>query len=84
MGFRLRLVDDWRRAWKWSSMRFLGLSGAAELVLHYFKDLPQEVTQFIEPKVLSYVATSSFILAMLGRVTQVEKHNDGNDTQQRS
>lgn len=57
-------------------MRFLGLSGTAEIALHYFKDLPQEVTQFIEPKVLSYIATGSFILAIAGRLTQVEKKDD--------
>lgn len=77
---KLRLVDDWHQAWKWSSMRFLGLSGFAELVLKFYKDIPQEVSQYIEPKVLSYIATGSFILAALGRITQVDKHDD---TQQR-
>lgn len=78
---RLHLVDDWHKAWKWSSMRFLGLSGTAELVLHYFKDLPQEVTQYIDPHVISWVATGSFLLAGLGRITQVEKKDDGNTNQ---
>jgi hypothetical protein len=73
---KLRLVDDWHQAWKWSSIRLMGLSGTAELALRFFKDLPTEVTQFIDPKVLSYIATGAFVLAFLGRLTQVEKHDD--------
>lgn len=69
---KLRLVEDWHQAWRWSSMRLMGLAGTAELALHFFKDLPTEVTQYVEPKVLSYLATGSFILAFLGRVTQVD------------
>lgn len=72
-SLRLKLVDDWHQAWKWSSMRFLGISGLAELILKYFKDIPQEITQYIDPHVLSWIATGSFILAGVGRLTQVEK-----------
>lgn len=73
---KLQLVEDWRKAWKWSSMRLMALSGTAELALHFFKDLPAEVTIYIDPKVLSWLATGSFVLAFLGRITSVEKHND--------
>jgi hypothetical protein len=76
MKLRLSLVEDWHKAWKWSSMRFMGVTGIAELVLHYFKDLPQEVAQYIDPHVLSWIATGSFLLAGLGRITQLEKPND--------
>ena len=74
--FRLHLVSDYKQAWKWSSMRLLGLSGIAELALKYFKDLPSEATQFIDPKVLSYVATGAFLLAFLGRITEMKKGSD--------
>lgn len=73
MTYKLKLVDDWHKAWKWSSMRLFGLSGVAELGLRYFKDLPQEVTQYIDHNILSWIATGSFVLAFLGRVTSVEK-----------
>lgn len=81
MTIKVRLVEDWRKAWKWSSMRFLGLSGTAELLLHYLKDVPQEVSQYIDPHVLSWIATGSFLLAGLGRITQVEKQDDGQHNQ---
>lgn len=73
---KLRLVDDWHKAWKWSSMRLMGLSGTAELALHYFKDLPDTVAIYIDPHVLSWIATGSFILAFLGRITSMEKKDD--------
>ncbi len=78
---RLRLVDDWHKAWQWSSVRLWGVSGLAELTLHYLKDLPQEVAQYIDPGVLHWIATIAFILAGAGRLTQVEKKHDGNDHQ---
>lgn len=73
---KLRLVDDWHKAWKWSSVRLMALSGTADLALHYFKDLPDAVAIYINTDVLSYIATGAFILSFLGRVTQVEKKND--------
>ena len=73
---RLRLIDDWHKAWKFSSMRLMGLSGLAELTLHYLKDLPQEVAQYIDPNVLHWIATIAFVLAGFGRITQVESKNE--------
>lgn len=69
---RVSLDKEAHLAWKFSSVRFAALGGIAEVVQHYLKDIPQEVTQYIDPHVLSWVSTASFLLAILGRVTQVE------------
>lgn len=69
---KVTLDNEWHRAWKFSSVRLAFLSGVAEIILKYLKDLPQEVAQYIDPHVLSWVATGSALLAVIGRMTQVE------------
>ena len=74
-GLRIRLVDDWKQAHRWSSMRFLAIGGAAALVL---KTTPDSVLAYAPGWMLqglSIVSIASFFLAGLGRVTQVEKPN---------
>lgn len=70
---RLRLIDGWQHAWKFSSMRFLAFGGAIQMVL---QTAPGSVTQYVPQWVLQTAGTVSFacmIFAALGRVTKVEK-----------
>lgn len=73
---KLRLVPDWHQAWKWSSVRLMALSGSIQTALVAF---PTTLSQYIPQHILSTLSTISLVilvLAGLGRVTEVEKHNE--------
>ncbi len=72
-NFRLRLVDGWRHAHQWSSMRFLALGGATQFAL---QTAPQRVLDNAPGWALQGLAAFSLlciVLAGLGRVTSLEK-----------
>lgn len=79
MSIKIKLVDDWKKAYKFSSMIFLAVSGGAEALLHYIHDVPQEVAQYIDADILKWIATVSFFLVGAGRVTQVVRTNVPSD-----
>jgi hypothetical protein len=71
-NIRLRLIEDWKQAHKWSSMRFLALSAALQGALQ----APAYITQYLPQWVLQWTSIASFVclfLAGLGRITTLEK-----------
>jgi hypothetical protein len=71
-GFNVRLVSGWRRSWRWSSMRFLGLGGSIQLAL---VAAPDKVTTHVPEWVMSGLSTFALlciVLAGIGRITIVE------------
>ena len=74
-GWRIRLVDDWKQAHRWSSMRFLAIGGAAQLAL---ATVPQRVLDYAPGwalQALSVTSLACVFLAGVGRLTNVEKVN---------
>lgn len=74
-AFNLRLVDDARNAWKWSSMRFLALGGVVQGAV---VTCPAAVSDHLPTWVMSAASTFSFcclIAAGVGRITTTEKPN---------
>lgn len=72
----LRLIDDWHRAWKWSSIRFLALGASCQTVV---VTCPAQVAQHVPEWVwqgLSIFSLICMVAAAAGRVTTVEKPND--------
>lgn len=72
-GWRIRLVDGWKEAHRWSSIRFLALGGAAQLAL---VTTPQRVLDYAPAwalQGLSILSIGCIFLAGAGRLTQVEK-----------
>lgn len=73
MGMRLRLVDKWHEAYRWSSMRFLAAGGVAQLAL---STAPQRVLDYAPQwalQALSIFSLGCILLAGLGRITTTEK-----------
>jgi hypothetical protein len=81
---KIRLVDDWKRAWKWSEMRIM-------LVLSALLTAAPHLAQMLAdnwPSVYPYVQTyfpqiqqtfwpaAGVGLAMVARVLEVVKHDD--------
>lgn len=71
---RLRVVSDWRHAWKWSSMRFLALGASAQAAvltadrMGLSAHVPEWVLQG-----LSCMALFCIVAAGVGRVTTIDK-----------
>lgn len=75
--YRVRLVEDAKQAWRWSSIRFLALGGVVQGAL---VSAPATITQYVPDWLLRGLATFSLIciiLAGVGRMTQVEKSDVG-------
>lgn len=74
MGLRLRIVEDARHAWKWSSMRFLALGVTVQGAV--FSADRMGLSVHLPDWVLQAASSFSFfcmIAAGVGRMTQVEK-----------
>lgn len=68
----LRLVDDARKAWKWSSMRCLALGATTQGVV---VGCPMQVAQHVPEWVwqsLSIFSLACMIAAAAGRITTTE------------
>lgn len=75
-AYRIRLVDDAKDWWRWSSLRLMAVSGAIQAVLLAF---PAALAQYVPSWVMSWLATTSLIILILagvGRISQVEKANE--------
>lgn len=69
---QLRLIPDWKQAWKWSSVRFAAAGAAVQGALLAF---PMQLQQYLPAWVLSTLsvfALGCLILAIGGRITTTE------------
>jgi hypothetical protein len=69
MEMKLRLIDNWHRAWRWSSIRFLALGGVTQAAL---LTTPATVLQYVPQWALQGLAVFSLacvLAAGLGRIT---------------
>lgn len=76
MTLRLRLIDGWHHAWKFSSIRFLALGAACQTAVI---TTPPQIAAHIDEHVwqgLSYFSLACIVLAGAGRITTTEKPNE--------
>lgn len=66
---QLRLIPDWRRAWKWSSVRFVAVAAGLQLTLLAF---PQQLQAALPEWVVQGTALLCLVGAALGRITTTE------------
>ena len=72
----MRLVEDWKKAWKWFSTWLLGMN--ATFVVLYSE--VQAIQEKIPPKIAHYAILTLLFLTVLGRVIK-QGESDGNTTQ---
>ena len=75
---QLRLVDDARHAWKWSSVRLIAAGATTQLILVGF---PDELQNYLPDGVMkwgSVFCLACMILAAAGRVTTIEPKENPN------
>lgn len=71
MNWRLRLVDDWRRAWRWSSLWWNGLGltfNVTAACLLKGVSIAAGFLGFVSLAWLPAIAAAITLLAMAGRV----------------
>jgi len=73
----MKLVDDWQRAWRWSSMHAMT---AALAIQGAWVAIPAEMQQLIHPIVAHAVTGILLVLGIIGRlVKQPAKEPDDTD-----
>lgn len=77
-NLRLRLIDDWRNGWKFSSNRLIAVGIAVQVSLLAF---PDKLLQYVPPSVLAALTVFALACAILGRLTTMEPRHDGNNNQ---
>jgi len=78
---KLHLVEDWRRAWRWWSVRFAAVVGllpeliyrVAEAAEHLLPALSQPVLENLPPWLRSVAAVMALIAVALRLVRQPER-----------
>ncbi len=76
-GLKLRLIDDYHKAWRFSSMRFMALGVSCQGAVVTSDRLG--ISQHVAPWVLSALSTSALacmVAAGLGRITTTEPRNE--------
>lgn len=71
----MRLIDDWKKAWRFSSLRFLAAGAAVQTVV---VTCPAQVAQHVPEWLwqgLSMFSLGCMIAATLGRITTTEPPN---------
>lgn len=71
-ALRLRLVDDWQQAWKWSSVRFAAAGGVVQAALLAF---PAQLQVYLPGWLmtgLSIFSLAAVALTIAGRITTTE------------
>lgn len=67
-----RLIPEWRQAWRWSSVRLLGLAAVVQTALLAF---PAQLAAYVPQPVLAGLATFalvSTVMAGFGRITTAQ------------
>lgn len=71
-NIRLRFINDWRHAWRWSSVRFLAAGAVVQTgVVTCPAPVAQHVPEWVW-QVLSCFALACMLLAGFGRITTTE------------
>lgn len=64
---KFRLVDDWRQAWCWISVKCMVLGGAIQGAWIF---IPEDMKASIPPNIVQYVTIALLAVGVLGRVTK--------------
>jgi len=57
----MKLVDNWKSAWKWMSIRFIALAALWE-------SIPMEAKAALEPSTQNWITLGLLVLAGMGRM----------------
>lgn len=61
-----KLVDDWNKAWKWASVRFMAIAAAIQGAWMF---IPEDMRNSIPHDMLQQITVALLILGLIGRIT---------------
>lgn len=67
---KIRLVEDWKQAWKWLSINCMALAAAVQGAWLY---IPEDMRQSIPNKYITGVTFALMVLGVLGRLVRQGK-----------
>ena len=67
----MKLVEDWKKFWKWASVQLAALS---VVVMQLYEQVPQ-FQQYIPDKVFHNIMSGLVALIIVGRVFQLDRKN---------
>ena len=77
---KLKLIPDWKRSWKFASIRWnlLGVvaMGVVEFLNQTWQSLPSDVRDNLPHA--SKIALVLFVLSIIGRMLKKQENQDGN------
>ena len=80
--WHLSIIEDWRRAWKWASVRTPALGIMIMTFAHFLGEswsgLPASLQQYIPHA--DKIAMFLFIVSMVGRLCKLEKKPNGTES----
>ena len=83
---KLRLIDNWPRAWKLGSVQlaalFAFLFGIGPDLLHAWAFLPQDLKDALPEGTSRWVSLGAFLLVLLGRVFKFERKQQNDEAAQ--
>ena len=81
-SWRLGIIEDWRCAWKWASIRTpalgIAIMGLAQILGQTWSGLPPSLQQYIPHA--DKIAMFLFTVSMVGRLCKLEKKPDGTES----
>lgn len=69
----IKLVDNWRRAWRWVSVNCMVLAASIQGAWVY---IPDDMRDSIPSKLVAGVTISLLVLGVIGRLFKKEKKPD--------
>ncbi|MCH7272595.1 hypothetical protein [Burkholderia gladioli] len=80
---KIRLVEDWKEAWKWSEMRLLAAGAAVLAAMPHLFSLLSDNWPSVAPWVMTYfpkapatiVPVIGLVITMIARVLEVSRHD---------
>ncbi|AEY69552.1 holin [Burkholderia phage vB_BceS_AH2] len=74
---KLRLIDDWHKAWKLGSVQFAALFAFLFSIgpdlLHTWAFIPQDLKDALPEGTSRWIAVAALLLTLLGRVFKFER-----------
>lgn len=78
---KLRLIEEWRQAWRMWSIRFSALGAALmgvmvtypNIIVEVWNAVPADVKYFIPPDIGKYLSLGFFVMIFVSRIIKQEK-----------
>lgn len=84
-ALRLRLIDDWRKAYKFATIQFatffVFLFGLGPSLVNSWSFIPDDLKNALPQGTARWLALAAFLLTLLGRVTKLDRKQPQGDVQ---